>query len=241
MKTFRPFYLIVSIFVFLICQCSTALAQITKDSSGYNVFDPLGQDSIPDSPTFQSILHERPGKTIDRILWYRFGPKVGVILPFQPKLVQHFNAVAYFIGADFLYSRDESGFGPALDYYSITRLQQYDRYNPEANRERVNRRRDRFSFLSPSYTYQHFFFIQPDFIPFVEVDAKYMIGIIRVNSEHINTGLKSSYGTSAEVGALLSDRFKFDLSLLLMHPVMGYSLSGITASISFLFYPVHTW
>lgn len=238
MNIYRPHYLFAFCLLLLTLSFKNdIIAQITKDSLGYKVFDPLGQDSIPDSPTFQSILHESPAKTINRTLWYRFGPKIGLLFPAQKNLIRHFNSIASYVTADFLYSRAESGFGPALDYYTISSN------TPVEGRELNSRatKHDRFYIIAPSYTYQHFFFVQPDFLPYIEIDAKYIIGQLRVNNEHINTGLKSSFGVSFEAGALLSDRFRLNFSYLVMRPIEGYSLSGLTATLSFLFYPVHTW
>lgn len=237
MYTFRSCcYIILSFFLLTIILNNDLIAQTTKDSLGYKVFDPLGQDSIPDSPTFQSILKESPGKTINRALWYRFGPKIGLLFPVQKNLIRHFNSIATYITADFLYSRAESGFGPALDYYNIARNTPIE--NMPGSRETKH---DRFYIIAPSYTYQHFFFIQPDFLPYIEIDAKYIVGQLRVNNEHINTGLRSSFGASFDAGALLSDRFKLNFSYLVMRPIQGYSLSGLSATLSFLFYPIHTW
>ena len=237
MYTFRSYYYIISSFLLLTIGVKNDLiAQTTKDSMGYKVFDPLGQDSIPDSPTFQSILKESPAKTINRALWYRFGPKIGLLFPAQKNLIRHFNSIATYFTADFLYSRAESGFGPALDYYSISKNTPIE--DKPGSHETKH---DRFYIIAPSYTYQHFFFVQPDFLPYIEIDAKYIFGQLRVNNQHINTGFKSSFGASIEAGALLSDRFRLDFSYLVMRPIQGYSLSGLTATISFLFYPIHTW
>ncbi len=238
MNRIRSFQHVILIFLLgLVLQNIPSAAQIKKDSAGYTVFNPEGQDSIPESPTLQSIFRDRPAKTIDRILWYRFGPKVGYMFPLQPRLVKTFNSLTRYASVDFIYSRYLSGFGPTIDYFSIST---HPRFN-KSDQTSTDPKRDRFTLIAPSYSYQHFFIVQPDFIPFVEVDAKYIVGVLRVHDQHLDTGLQSSFGASLEAGALFSDRFRLNMSYFVMRPIHGYSLNGITATFSFLFYSVHTW
>lgn len=238
MNRIRSFHiLLIACFIGLWLQGTDSAAQIKKDSAGYTVFNPEGQDSIPDSPTLQSIFRDKPSKTIDRVLWYRFGPKVGYMFPLQPRLVNTFNSLTRYASVDIIYSLYLSGFGPTLDYFSISKRANFR----EPSQIGTDPKRDRFTILAPSYSYQHFFIVQPDFIPFVEVDAKYIVGVLRVHDQHIDTGLQSSFGASVEAGALFSDRFRLNMSYFIMRPIKGYSLNGISATFSFLFYSVHTW
>jgi len=216
---------------------SGARAQLTKDSVGYTVFDPRGLDSVPASPTLQSIFREPVATSIRRISWYRIGPKAGFLLPSDPKVSRQINSIGFFLSADLLYSRPESGFGPTLSFYSISRLSS----DGNTRQGYTENKHNRFYLIAPAYSYQHFFYLQPDFIPYVEIDAAYMVGQLRVNSAHINTGLKSSFGTSLDAGAVVGGRFKLYFSYLLMRQIDSYSLNGFTASVSYFFAPLHKW
>ena len=206
------------------------------DSLILSYYIPPDIDSIPSAPSFQSLFQEKFGKTIDRLLWFRFGPKMGVLVPSQPRLIKRFNEISYYISVDFIYSKPESSFGPAFEFYSIANPV----INPIISGAPILKR-DHFIVLAPSYGYQHFFHVQPDFLPYIYINAEYHLSQLRVNEENINVPFRGSLGTSFGGGALFSNRFKLNLSYLFMKPLKGYSLNGFSSTLAYMFDSVHLW
>ncbi len=184
------------------------------------------------------VLNQKPPRHVPRIATlpvlsgYRLGPSFGIFRPVQRNLVQRFHKVSPYYTLGLMPLIPQSGLSISLDYYSIK-----DR--PRALLPPDRKIADnRYFLIGPTVGVRHWFKGVKGFRPYLEADVEYLLGRLRIWEQNLDTKWTQSVGAYILAGALITNHLKLNLSFAGVNPIHGYSMSGGTVSLSYMFMPI---